>query len=278
MKKLLFLLLFLPALVYSQQKPIAFWNQGFSANAQQYFARYDTKPTGDTLKWYAEFIDSLTLNGVWAQIDEMWIYANNTQANSLLGVKGYKNSAAVNTPTFTSYRGFAGNGSTSYINTNYNPSSDKVSLTANSMSIGAYSRTNTQSNKAIMGNLGASPNRYMYIYPWTNTGFFLYPMNQTSDNSVASTTSLGFYAANRSDASSIQAYRNGTQAGTASVAASTINNVALYVCAINQNGTAAEFSTRQIAFAYVGASLTAQQQLNLYNCLQRLMTKIGANV
>lgn len=267
-KILILILLFLAIDTYSQQKGLGFWNSGFSQNASQYFARYNTKPGGDTLKWYAEFIDSLTANGIWDSLDVACILANNTSANALLDIKGYKNGTGVNSPSFTAYRGYTSNGTTSYINTNYNPSTNGIKLTANSISFGAYSRTDAQTNSIIMGNLGTGPNRYFYIYPRYTNGNCIFTPNSTTDVSFAVSNSLGLFSSNRSSSSSVQLYKNGSQLTSTSSTASTLASNNLYVLCYNENGTPNLFTTRQVAFYFIAKSMSAQQQLNLYNCLQ----------
>lgn len=255
-----------------------FGDNSFSQYAQQYFARYDVKPSNVILKKYAKFIDRRVADGSWTKLDECWIFANNTQANALLGVKGYKNCTAVNSPSFTAYRGFVSNGTTSYINTNYNPAANGVQLTTNSISFGAYSRTDVVSVNPIMGVLGTPPNRFMYIYPRYTGNLFFYTPSSTSDVSVSVTNSLGLFSGNRSGASSVEGYKNGTQVHTGTIASSTLINLNIFICCLSDNGNPSQFSTRQIAFAYVGGSLTQQQHLNLYNDIQELLTEIGAAV
>lgn len=277
LKKILFIFILLSSVSFAQQKSISFWSSGYSTYAKQYFDRYDVKPQADTLKKYAEFIDSLVANGCWQIIDEMWIFANNTQSNALLGVKGYKNCTAVNSPTFVIYRGMASNGTTSYINTNYNPVVDKITLTTNALSMGVYSTTNSiTAGRVAMGNKISS--NYLLLFLKDSDGKFYYDANVGTDVGVSVTTSRALMSCNRSDASNIQAYQRGVQIATSLTGTSSLNNISVYILAYNNNGTAAGFDTRQISFAYIGGGMTAQQHLNLYNCLQRLLTYIGANV
>lgn len=253
----------------------------FSANASQYFARYDTKPGADTLAMYAEFIDSLTLNGVWSALDEFGVLANNTSANALLGMKGYKDVTAVNSPAFVPYRGFTSNGTTSYLNTNYTPGTHGIAMTANSVSFGVYSRKDTADVNPVMGLQASTPSTsVMYIYPKYTDNKIYYSPNTTSGTfSVSITNTLGLISANRNRSDSIQVYQRGVKIGSAASASTfLITAYPLLLCTANKSGGATEFTKRQIAFWFVGGSLTAQQHLNLYNCLQRLLTKIGANV
>ncbi len=254
----------------------------FSVNASQYFARYDAKPGNDTLKWYAEFIDSLVLNGCWDLIDDAWILANNTSSNALIGIKGYKNCTAVNSPAFVPYAGFLSNGTTSYINTGYIPGTHGVALTTNSISFGVYSRKDTADDKPAIGlTVNAPTTSVMYLYPKYTDNKFYYSPNTVSGNiGVAIPNSLGLIGANRKASDSVQAYHRGTLIGSAAAASTfLISTLPMLICTTNKpTGIPTDFTKRQIAFAWVGGSMTPQQHLNFYNCLQRLLTKIGANV
>jgi hypothetical protein len=52
----------------------------------------------------------------------------------------------------------------------------------------------------------------------------------------------------------------------------------LSVGALNTAGTLSGYSTRQLAFAFVGASLSDQQMTDLFTTVEAYMDAIGAGV
>jgi len=65
-------------------------------------------------------------NGNWGLIDEFWIFKLTTEANALTG---WKSKIATNNGAVLGANGFVFDGSTSYINSNFNPIIDAVQLT-----------------------------------------------------------------------------------------------------------------------------------------------------
>ena len=82
-------------------------------------------------------IASLKSIGVWAKLDVFYVFAQDGGAD--FGTLNWKNpnanqSTLINSPTFVSNEGFTGNGTSSYIDTNYNPSTQGVQYTLNDAS------------------------------------------------------------------------------------------------------------------------------------------------
>jgi hypothetical protein len=120
----------------------------------------------------------------------------------------------------------------------------------------------------------------MYLYPkYTDNKFYYEPNTTSGTHGVTVSNSLGLMSTNRNRSDSIQAYQRGVRiANIAATSTFLITSFPILICTTNKNGGPTEFTRREVAFAFVGGSLTQQEQLNLYNCLQRLLTKIGANV
>jgi len=81
---------------------------------------------------------SLKSTGVWAKLDVFYVFAQD--GGSAFGTLNWKNpnanqSTLVNSPTFVSNGGLMGNGTSSYIDTNYNPTTQGVQYGLNNASI-----------------------------------------------------------------------------------------------------------------------------------------------
>jgi len=82
-----------------------------------------------------ELLISLKLNGIWAKLDTFAIFANDGSSNfGLIDWKRLTLYTAVNSPTFTTNQGFTGNGTSSYIDTNFNPATQGTNHTLNNAS------------------------------------------------------------------------------------------------------------------------------------------------
>ena len=82
---------------------------------------------------------SMKADGVWAKLDVFYVFAvdNNASAFATLNWKNPNaNQASIaSSPTFVNNGGFQGNGTSSFIDTNYNPSTQGVNYTLNNASI-----------------------------------------------------------------------------------------------------------------------------------------------
>src|SRR5262245_65846702 len=66
-------------------------------------------------------VQGLKADGIWTKLDRWWVEAAEDQPSGLTDWKALDLATTVNSPTFTVDRGFTGNGSTSYIDSTYNP-------------------------------------------------------------------------------------------------------------------------------------------------------------
>lgn len=287
MKKILFLFevtflcVFVLDSIFAQKKPLPTeWfarKSNYSIEAQQYFNRLVILPGQDTLVKMAEFIDSLKQNGVWAKVDEMWLLANKTSSNALIGIKNKKNCVSVNSPSFAVYRGFTSNGTTSYLSTQFNLGTDGVNYIRNSASIGVYSRTN--SSDVGLHDMGCVNSGTDRVFLQTRSGTnFAGRLNEADGDVVSNSDSRGFFIINRSGVSATQYYKNGTNLKSGTTSSTGVPSVIIYILCRNGNGTPGDFSTKQISFALIGGSLSSQDVTNFNNCLERLLDYLGAGV
>jgi len=82
-------------------------------------------------------LTSLKSTGVWAKLDVFYVFAQD--GGSAFATLNWKNPAAnqagiASSPTFTSNQGFTGNGTSSYIDTNFNPLTQGAQYTQNDAS------------------------------------------------------------------------------------------------------------------------------------------------
>jgi hypothetical protein len=80
--------------------------------------------------------------GIWSKLDTFAVFATDGDSDfALIDWKRLTDYTAVNSPTFTTNVGFQGNGTSSYIDSNYNASTSGVNYLQNDWSFGWYMAT-----------------------------------------------------------------------------------------------------------------------------------------
>lgn len=261
---------------------IGVWG-GYDPAATAFFKRLTKQPTGARATLYSNLFASLRQNGILPLLDALWIRsAADAQASQLNLVQNAFNLTDVNAPTFTVDRGVAGNGTTSYSDTNFNPATAvNPNFIQNSGHISIYDRGPARANAATaeMGyNIGANPMTEIATQ-WSDGLTYTSANMAGAEVSFTSPGVLGHFIASRTTATLNTAYYNGVSKGTSAVAAVAVPNTSMVLSARKTGlATVSNFSTDQIAAASVGAGLTAAQATAFYNAIQAFMTGVGANV
>jgi hypothetical protein len=162
---------------------------------------------------------SMKADGVWAKLDVFYVFAQDGGAD--FGTLNWKNpnanqSTLVNAPTFVSNGGLMGNGTSSYIDTNFNPLTQGVQYTQNNAS--RYFFTHTVSTTAGRFDGNSFTNRNTMVRGNTNaqrinagTNTALLGLDFTA---IVNTKSL-----HRTSATDITAYNSTTGVSTTQLSA-----------------------------------------------------------
>src|SRR6266487_4227320 len=220
---------------------------------------------------YQAFLDGLTTDGLFnsdgtsSYFDWIYVFRTNSAANARLNLVGdIYNATVAGSPTFTANSGYTGtlDSSTDNIDSNFNPSTaSSPKYVRDSAHVSVWVETDLSTDAVSIGCTAGSSD--INITPRFNTdGKAYYRINEQSSAGVTTADSLGFYLANRSGASTQQAYKNAVDQGMTGVASVAVPNATITV--LNKNG-ASRGDSRKISFATCGASLTQTQVTNLYN-------------
>jgi hypothetical protein len=250
----------------------------YDPDASTLFARFTTPPTDARKTLISNLIIALKAADVWSKLDAFYVMAaHDAQAARQNWIRDAFNLTAVSSPSFTVDRGYATNGTTSYLNTGYTPATDGVNFTQNAASLGIWSREDSvNTGNDIGGREGATSRQTAIILRPTTTTLHARINLGNANGSIASNSSLGFFVASRDDASTIRTYRDGSLLGTGSYASTDPSPQPLFIGASNTNGTATAFQAREYAASMAGASLDAAQNANLYAALNTYMQAVGA--
>ncbi len=251
-------------------------NSVYGPEASALFARMSVQPSDSRKMIISETIYQLQVAGIWNKLDIIYFTAAHDSQSAGLNWKSTENTiTAINSPLFTTDRGYSGNGTTNYVNTNYNPLTG-ITWTQNSASFGIYSRTNITENKSS-GAANGSGTGLALGFRNTSNQIGSRINSLVGDNLIVSNSdSRGLFVVNRSSSTAQQVYKNGIQLSANTATSQAVNSLSLYVLANNVAGVASLFSSFEAAAIFCGAGDI--DQTIFYNIIQWYMTKIGANV
>ncbi len=173
--------------------------------------------------------------------------------------------------------GVTGNGTTSYLNLNWTPSTHGVKYTLDSACMGCYSRTSSTSANNDMGSVNIGTAFFLQIYSKFTDNKFYYRINNGVDLPGQTVTdSLALHAIARNDSATVESWYRGTSLGTEAVASTGLPTVSAYLCGSNVDGAFTQPSVRQLSFPFFGSKLV--NQMRMYTRVQAFMTAREASV
>lgn len=248
---------------------------GYDSDAQAYFDEL-TGVIPDAFKSAINtFILTLKADGNFSLLDRLWLHATPNQQNARVSIVNPTSAqiTEVNSPTWTANQGYNGDGATSYLNTNFNASTQGVNYTLNSCLVAIYCRSAAAIEGSDIGAIDGANVTLMQIRRAAN--IYNSSLNDTAFISTASLSALGFFSSNRLAGRSKQ-YKNGVLLNDQINAVSAIPNIQNYALGFNLNGVATLATTRQYSITAFGSGSIDQSAF--YTSIQTLATTLGFNV
>ena len=249
----------------------------------QYQAVYDAmtnKPNATDAANQDTLVRDWIADGTWSDSDVLYNFAihTNSGGEALINWKnpGTNNATTVNAPTFTAYQGFTGNGTSSYVNTNFNPTNDGVNFTQNDAFAWIYSRTAADEAEAIMGAVNGSTG--LYLIPEFGNQSYSYFNDLTNNTWFHNEDGSGFFSMSRSGAADYVINRNSGAGGTITSTSTGLVNLDIYVLCTNDNGSPSEYTDKQVAGCGFGASRNTSEESNTNASFEKYMDKNGQGV
>lgn len=255
----------------------ALFGNTLDPDTQAIASRMTTAPSGDRLLLMNDLITGLKASGVWDKLDALWVTAAaDSQAAGLNWISSSYTLTPVNSPAFTVDRGYAGDGSTSYLNTGLSPLAAAKAV-LNSSSVGVYINNDPGASSSKI-EIGAASTGQTLIGANDNGTSFRFRVN-TGTTAFASglTGGLGLTSVSRTASNVTTPYRDGVAKNASNAASTAQPEVPLFIGAANASGSAALFSDRRIAASFIGQSLSDTEMASLYSSLQTYLTNIGAS-
>ena len=245
--------------------------------ATAYVARMDPAPDDARKALIDTLFSSLKSAGVLSKLDALWLMAAHAaQAGRLNLVSASYELSAINGPSFTTDRGYQGDGSSSYLKTGL-VLSTAAKFTRNSASLGFWSLTNSATDTFTMGARVNFDNKQNIIAPRSIAGNLEGRVNVgASPGGAATGNSLGLSSASRTAPTTTNIYKNGVSASTYTNASVAPPALELYLLGGNGNGSLNLPTQHRGAVAFAGSGLDGTEMLDLYNALNTYLTAIGA--
>lgn len=204
---------------------------------------------------------ALKADGIWATLDVFWVPIND--GSSQFGTINWVTPAShqitlINSPTWSALVGYTGNGTNSYVNMNYIPSSAGVNFTLNDAGFGGY--CSASGGTFISHLIPSVASRNALSIPAV-AGTATLNINGNTVKSGTANGGIGFWHALRTASNVMQLYKDGVQIINSNEASSARPSVTMYAGARNNNGTADLFSTASIGCLWAANNLSTKIQL-----------------
>lgn len=232
------------------------------------------------------FFLGLKADGVYNLLDFAYIHALANESDGRLNILNSNYTATnVNSMAHTAFQGFTSNGSSSYLNTNFNPATAGGNFNQNSGAMGIYTRNNVASDSVDMGNYNLASLRNTTIYS-----------RLISDNAVGRINSPSFDAPSRfpgrtdgrrmltisrTGSTQYSLYGNGgTLLQTTPNTSASIVSASIFIGTAHNEGVGpgGGFSPRQFAFSFISGGLAGSQVMAFTARVDTLLTALGAAV
>lgn len=245
---------------------------------ETWYNALSVKPSATLLTNLNTLVTTLNTAGIWTELDLFHVIGGmETDEQRLKPLKSTSGADFTNVNAATlAVGGVTGNGSTSYLDLNWNPSTHGSKYTLNSASLGIYSRTDSVNANCDMGLYIAASSAFAQCYFGYTSNTALWRSNSSGFASKANVGSLGNYSWRRTASNLTEGFKNGASLGTDASATNTVPNGDLFLCALNVSGTAGQFQTRQQAACYAGSGAFAHP--TLHTAINTFMTSRGINV
>jgi len=222
---------------------------------------------------YTALIDGLVLDSVLPKLDVIGIGATADTATLVLNLKSTSFTASlVGSPTFTVDTGVAGNGSSSYINSNYNPASPGGgNYSQNSACRFVWNNTETAATRAAFGNsIDFDDNGYFPVVGSSTVPSFRINSVGANVSGVLPATAKGLWCVNRSASNAQQLYHNGVLVDSNSAASAAVvsGNTAF-------DRSTSDFGNSQLMAWGAGGSLSSTDNANLYARIHTFLQTIA---
>jgi len=246
-----------------------------NAEASALVARMTTAPTRLRKQRIDTLVGSLKTAGVWAKLDALYVMAaHDAQAARLNWIADVFNLTAVSAPTFTADRGYAGDGSTSYLDTGFNPA---TASTPNYVQDSAhYGWWVQDGSAAAVNDFGNTNSRGNSAASSTSITARINGASGLNATVTDADRPLGWTCVARPDSANMEIICELEAADTTAIASQTPTSANFFIGCFNSAGSPSSFSTRRYAAVHFGEYLDDTERDATRNALSTYLQAVGA--
>ena len=220
-----------------------------------------TLPSDEQKLLQNQLVIDLKAGGVWDKLDTFANFATDGSSDfALIDWKRLTQYTAVNSPAFTTNQGFKGNGASSYIDTNYIPSTIGNNYQINNSSFGywCYSLFSSGGSRINMGSRNSSSSGLTYAVGGGENSLFINTNNITNGILSGNSSNLGLRHFNRVSSSGSSYYNSTGLVGSNTNVSFDLSNNSFFLLALNNAGTASFFTLSDMSMAFAGTDLSSE--------------------
>lgn len=216
--------------------------------------------------------DGLTSN--WGNISLLRMYTSHDQQAARLNWvnPSFPECTEVGSPSFTQYYGYTFNGSSSYLNQNWNASGNGGGLyQQNNSSLCIYILSELATSTVVFGERDDSFNgSFLVVRNASNQKRFA--LNSAFSGATINNISLGSHFLNRINSTDIVSGFNGVNQATVSLSSMSLTNRNHFTGCVNQSGSPTAFCPYPVSFEYKGSGRI--NHLAVWNTLSSFVSKM----
>lgn len=259
---------------------VTFASSSYDADAQTFFTAV-SGAGGSLSSTEMTAVNQLVLDlkaySIWGQFHFIYPMVGGSAASCSINLKPAGNSLTfVGSPTITS-TGVAWNGSTQYADTGYDPNNMFSGTSRGGLAV--YLRNNTNTSGVDIGastsGIGSAGQAYVMARNSSDVAYSAFC--NAGPTSTANTDSRGMFSGN-SQFSFNRLYFNGNWTGASTGGIDGFSNQTVYLGAMNNGGSASDFSDRECAFAAGYLDIGPSDQGNMYTAVQAFQTTLSRQV
>jgi hypothetical protein len=235
-----------------------------------------------------QLVLDLKANSLWTPMKAIYPMVGASAAACAQNLKSSSFTGTFSSGWTFSSTGVTPNGTSAYMDTGFNASTQFSSLDSNHLSF--YSRTNSTGGGGFpseMGSIAVSGTQDLELIcgRLSPLNTMTYVANNYTDNLLSASNggnTLGFFNGSRNSSTSLKIYKNGSLGGTLTTSRSQgYNNCNIGLSVLiqsNGNPNTATYSNKQCAFSSIGDGLTDTQASNFYTAVQAFQVSLSRSV
>ena len=240
-----------------------------------------TPPSIDTADYQNRMVRRLVDSSLFSRIDLMYVFATSHNGDGEAYINWitpgtFDATVGAATVNFSSYEGVSSDGTTGYLTTGYNPSTNADNIGLDDLTIGAYTITSDHLASVVFGVSDGT--QMIFMMPITTGPIMRVRLCNYINLDADCTEGGGLAVGTRRGNTDSELYQNGSSIGTGSSESDNLPNQIMYLCANNNNGSVGGRSRDVLSIAFLMDGITDEEAATLFDIIEEYMDAIGSGV